>query len=423
MVTPPAHPAPHHEAHWQSRLGDLIEYRRQHGHPNVPVEWKPDPSLGAWVKQQRRMHRNGQLPEHRKQQLEQLGLDWNPKEELDVVWNERFARIAEFHARYGHANVPVNWQPDRTLGKWVKTQRKRHRAGSLPPERTARLESLGFEWNPKSAHREERIAQLAEFRSTHGHADVPVDWPPDPSLGAWLKKQRAAARAGRLPIDIRKRLTVLDVRWAPKTVNDDLWELRFAELVKFQITHGHCRAPKGWPPSPHLASWIKVQRAEARRGNLTADMKARLDSLGFDWNPKDELKTKWDERFAQLVEFRSRHGHTRVPVGCKTHPALGRWVKKQRARHSRGILAPDRIARLESSGFEWSVRDDFDTLWEMHLVELTEFHRQHGHFRPQKSSHRALWRWLKNQRENRSSGRLSTDRIARLEATGFRWET
>lgn len=421
MATPSPTPAPHHEAHWQSRLAALIEFHHLHGHANVPVGWKADPSLGAWLKQQRRLHRAGLLPEHRRLQLDELGLDWNPKEERDGIWDRHFAQLVDFHSRHGHANVPLIWWPNPSLGRWLKKQRAHHRSGKLAPERAARIESLGTEWNPQVAHWEERFAELAEFRSTHGHANVPVDWGPNPALGSWLKKQRAQARAGRLRRNLRERLSTLDVKWAPKLVNDDLWELRFAELVKFQVANGHCRVPGGWPPSPNLASWVKDQRTKARRGSLGADMKARLEDLGLDWNPREKLATQWEDRFAQLAEFRSQHGHCKVPVESKTHPALGRWLKTQRRLRREGRLDPVRTARLESLGIEWSLREDPESQWNKRLTELAEFHRQHGHFRPRKSLQGSLWKWIRVQREHHRKGGLAADRIASLEALGFPW--
>ena len=83
----------------------------------------------------------------------------------------------------------------------------------------------------------------------------------------------------------------------------------------------------------------------------------------------------WEARFAQLVRFRERHGHCRVPElggegGEEGDDAagLGRWVARQRflahadgrddgdAESSAPLLPVDRWRRLDEIGFEWEQR-------------------------------------------------------------------
>jgi hypothetical protein len=39
---------------------------------------------------------------------------------------------------------------------------------------------------------------------------------------------------------------------------------------------------------------------------------------------------QWTAMYEKLVEYRNTHGHCRVAHSSKTHPELGRWVKRQR---------------------------------------------------------------------------------------------
>jgi Helicase associated domain len=46
-----------HESVWLHRLSELKEFRRRHGHCNVPSVYNPNQKLSTWVKCQRRQHK------------------------------------------------------------------------------------------------------------------------------------------------------------------------------------------------------------------------------------------------------------------------------------------------------------------------------------------------------------------------------
>jgi len=72
------------------------------------------------------------------------------------------------------------------------------------------------------------------------------------------------------------------------------------------------------------------------------------------------LRSGWEGRVRQLVEYREEHGHTLVPRRYPENPALGNWVNKQRqlyrkylAKETPCSLTPERIELLNSLGFCW----------------------------------------------------------------------
>ena len=67
-----------------------------------------------------------------------------------------------------------------------------------------------------------------------------------------------------------------------------------AKLVAFRAMpgHGHCRVPNGWPADPKLGKWVGSQRKYKKRldaghpsPGITKERVAKLDQLGFEWNP------------------------------------------------------------------------------------------------------------------------------------------
>mmetsp|Transcript_14712 Transcript_14712/g.16841 ORF Transcript_14712/g.16841 Transcript_14712/m.16841 type:complete len:453 (-) Transcript_14712:84-1442(-) len=71
-----------HEATWQERLGALNEFKKEHGHCEVPSKYELNAQLATWVKCQRRQYKlylEGQpsnITEERIAELERYGFKW-----------------------------------------------------------------------------------------------------------------------------------------------------------------------------------------------------------------------------------------------------------------------------------------------------------------------------------------------------------
>jgi len=77
--------------------------------------------------------------------------------------------ICEWTKERGHASVPFN---EGELGWWVNTQRQTKRKGKLHPSREARLQSLGFVWNPSNS-RSQKASNVAMSSASTTPASTP----------------------------------------------------------------------------------------------------------------------------------------------------------------------------------------------------------------------------------------------------------
>lgn len=402
---------------WEQRFRQLRAFKRRHRHCNVPYRWRPNPALGQWVARQRRRHRLGRLEAHRVQRLERLGLAWLP---LEARWEQRLGELERFHAAHGHCRVPSAWARNPALANWVKQQRLAYWDGTLDTRRRRRLARLGFDWAPHETIWETRMRELRAYRREHGDCDVPVSYPANPDLGAWVHEQRQLWREGRLAQERVDRLESLDFNWS---VSDALWERHFQEWVQFRKRAGHGNVPRTWQESP-LGLWVRSQRRLRREGELPPDRERRLTRAGFVWEPRDDA---WESQFAKLAKFKRRHGHTRVPARWSQDRELGRWVRRQREMRRDGTLDSDRRRRLDRMGFDWDPGRDLTyqtQLWEARYAELRTFKARFGHTSvPQRfPANPSLGRWVNKQRVLRRQGRLERGRERRLRKLGFAWE-
>ena len=131
--------------------------------------------------------------------------------------------------------------------------------------------------------------------------------------------------------------------------HDEQWNARFEELLKYKSEHGDCNVPRS---QGKLGVWVNSQRS-AFKDSLAQDRIDRLNSIGFMWS--SALKrplVPWETRFSDLVQYKAKHGDCRVP---RSQGPFGIWVNYQRALYKNNKLSQDRVDRLNSIGFPWSL--------------------------------------------------------------------
>ena len=149
---------PYQSDQWYEKYRKLVQFKRINGHCLVPNNWNLNSPLALWVKRQRyqyKLKNEGQhstLTEEREQALEALGFVWDSH---GAVWEERLNELRGFKNVRGHCCVPANFKENHQLAIWVKCQRRQYKLfcdgkrSNMNQERIAKLEDLGFVWNPR----------------------------------------------------------------------------------------------------------------------------------------------------------------------------------------------------------------------------------------------------------------------------------
>ena len=332
---------------WKQGLAALTQFKRIHGHCSVPQGYADNPELARWVSRQRQ--KRDVLPQDRIRQLEEIGFDIKPQRKLSEggqkSWEEMFAALKEFKSTHGHCRVPTDWTENARLGRWVVVQRKKQK--TLGERRVRDLESIGFVWNPIDDQWEQQFTALKGYKAKHGHCNVPATRKRelDRELGRWCAHQRVLKRSNKLNAERIRRLEVLGFIFEPIASS---WEEMFAALMAYKRLYGHCNVPQTDAHNSRLASWVAGQHT--RRSNLTSDQTAKLEAMGFVWNPVDAY---WNEKFSELARYKATHGDCRVPQRWPDNPLLGVWCNNQRRRRKQ--LSDDRLRRLEEIGFQWRI--------------------------------------------------------------------
>ncbi|EJK44240.1 hypothetical protein THAOC_37237, partial [Thalassiosira oceanica] len=136
---------------------------------------------------------------------------------------------------------------------------------------------------------------------------------------------------------------------------EEKWNARFKELLDYKSEHGDCNV---LDKHGKLGKWVSLQRSAYLANSLGQDRIERLNSIGFKWVLRVLREAAptvpWETRFDELVQYKAKHDNCNV---AKSQGPLGNWVSTQRAAYMTGSLAQDRIDRLNSISFEWSLRE------------------------------------------------------------------
>ncbi len=336
---------------WDAYYGVLRREYESGRDANVAVDAIIDGlKVGAWLSRQRVSYLKGTLSTDRIARLEAIGIVWDP---LAEQWEKHLAVLKRLFDEGGDANVPGDTIIDGLkVGAWLANQRNAYKQGILSPNLIVRLEAIGIVWDQLAAQWEKNYAVLKRLFDEGGDANVAQGTVIDGlSVGNWLSAQRVAYNKGTLSPDRIARLEAIGIVWDPLAAQ---WEKYYAVLKRLFDEGGDANVAQGTViDGLKVGAWLNTQRNNYKNGTLSPDRIARLETIGIVWDP---FAAQWEKYYAVLKQLFDEGGDANVPVraiidGLK----VGAWLSQQRNAYKKGILSPDRIARLEAIGIVLSM--------------------------------------------------------------------
>lgn len=324
-------------------------------------------------------------------------------------WESNYLRLKEYREQHGHAALPRSL--DGKLYEWCVKQRAAWKRGKLSVSRYRLLSSLDFPWDAQFAKWKAMFYELAAFRASHGHCNVPLRTGSRAKLARWVVKQRHYHKHGLLRDERRRRLDGIGFSFDPEA---DAFARRVQQLRSWVVAHGHARVPRSAAASQRdlaLARWADGVRQRWRQGRLPIVAHRELRSIGFAFEPHNE---GWDAHLSALRSFKERRGH--VAPSANEDRRLHFWLGLQRRRYRERVLAPMRAAQLISIGVDLRPpRVAFNE----HLAKLELIYQQTG--RPDPSvGDVALNLWV-TQIRSLGPNRLGASCVRRLRKIAFRF--
>lgn len=401
-------------SYWRKMVMELTSFIEENGHSNVPQNYPDHPPLGIWVHNQRRIYKRYQNSEgssddhasndrisERFKALSSIGFEFNP---LEAHWRRMFSKLKEY-LKEGKQILRSSEDPSEvSLHQWVVSQRLKYKSEpkKLSDDQIKMLNSVGFVWDTRETEWYEKLDTLKEYKARHGHVNVPLEYPDNPSLGHWIHNQRREYRyflAGKRSYLTEERKKALEEIGFNFGVTKPTWNASFEELKKFAKEEGHPHVPLNVPEKYRiLRNWVTYQRHEYQlfkkgdtQTSMTTERIKKLKGIGFEFEPSE---VSWQTKFSQLKELSEKLGHFDLSH-LDEYKALASWVHRQRKGYKAKTLAQDRINKLNSIGFPWNKKRGN---WEQSYQELKDFYQNNGHLNVPIASHPKLYSWMRNQR-------------------------
>jgi hypothetical protein len=342
---------------WEQIFSELVQFKKQYGHCNVPYNWSENPKLFMWVSRQRSAKKRGQLSDRQVSSLSDIGFVWD---QHDATWNEMYSALVKFKEIHSHCNVPAIQPHDRWLANWVDLQRQLLNEGALSEERIIRLDKVGFVWTTRDFKWYRYLEEYIPYKVLP--RQLAMQKMPARCLRSasrvfrWATIQSKLRAEGLLDRNKIQSLDDIDSLWDLETPT---WEKMFLALGRYKRIHAHHNIPGDWTENPNLIQWVLRQLRTTGKGEPNEQQIMHLGEIGFKWGQyRTEWEImffalEWDQMLGELKTFKEMHGHCNVLDNQPLDSKLAMWVRNQRQAKDKGNLSQDRIRRLEEIGFQW----------------------------------------------------------------------
>ncbi|MFI5808683.1 Helicase associated domain protein [Streptomyces sp. NPDC051561] len=321
--------------YWRRGIEASVQYAEEVGGEELlvpyafvtPDDWMPgNYPLGVWHADQRRYYRAGKLDPARVDELDELGMVWNPLE-LEEAFEGWLECARSWTAVHGHFLPPATavWE-GRQLGAWAKNMRKAAKvadtiaerreaglsveseAGALTETRRDALDEIDPGWCPAWDTSWQRRLRLTQQHLKNG-GTVPMEAGElvvqGEDLGKWVQTCRYGwdelAYAQQYLLENALGLEPAGEGERPvKRTQDDKWMLNLRAAQAFHAREGHLRVPRTHEEqlesgeeaggtqeaaegsgSIKLGMWIANVRKRADK--LSPERRAALDGIGMEW--------------------------------------------------------------------------------------------------------------------------------------------
>ena len=439
-----------YQAAWEDGLTAARAFHTANGHLRVPADHDAVDRHGrpldlrGFLNRQRDRRRDDALAADRIAALDALGIDWNPALER---WETHLRLLRAYRDEHGHLAIPDGHTAEGLdLSALLGRLRVARRAGTLPADRIAVLDTLGIDWDPNTSAWTQMIDFLRTHHAEHGHIRFPSDTRTPPGVAGrdgvdisdWFTRVRHRRDNGRLSAEHIAELDALGMNWERDADKKAQWWASYDLAVRWHARHGHLRVPTTRRGSSKerdaLYSWLARQRTAYNNGTLAPDRIAALEKLDIDWQPLNGHDAKWLDHYDQAKDFHDQHGHLDfhlVANNSDTDPddatelhRLAKWLGEQRALNLRDRLRPDRYALLDTIGMDWA--PDGERAWKRAIARLDDYRRNHGNPNTMPNGYKSddgfgLHDWLARTKRQVARGQLDVGKTQQLLDRGVRF--
>ena len=256
----------------------IKKFKEDNGHMRIPDDFSVQGvSIQAWISQERKKYREGNLSETVRSGFAELGMSLSPLEDAEALYLEA---LSSFVRNHGHANVPYNYEVDGCkLGSWCVKLRIEANKKKLKGEKRKVLENLGFVFDKKEFEFNERYELLQGFSRLHGHLRLPKGYTENNiNLYNYLRGLRQRIKEGSSVLSSEQLDKLLAIGFkSGKPVESP--DVTLSKLESYVRKNGSLARLSVVDAA--LADRLYRLRKSGEKGRLSASQRSRLDALSY----------------------------------------------------------------------------------------------------------------------------------------------
>ena len=216
---------------------------------------------------------------------------------------------------------------------------------------------------------------------------------------------------------------IRDILEEMRNTFENSWEVVYKVLEEFFAKYNRFPSYDEEYQGYKLGVWCSNQRVLRNSGDLAQERIALLDALGFIWNSKDE---RWMNSFYQTKAYYEKHGCFPTSGNQdKEAVVVSSWIRNQRQLYKKGKLNEKRISFLRSIDII-TEPVSAEEKWEIAYQALASYVKENNHFPTASNSKESeeiyiMYRWMLRQRSAKNAGKLTEERVEKLDSIDFVW--
>ena len=197
----------------------------------------------------------------------------------------------------------------------------------------------------------------------------------------------------------------------------DNWTYNYKKLFDYYNKHGNSNIFKNYKKDIILYIWAVNQIKAYHNGCLSPEKVRMLNKIRFNWHYFNN--STWHKNFfilsSKMSDIKMR-GYSKVLK--ERYSKINRWCSAQRSAFNKGYLKEDKIALLNSIGFDWSIQEK---KWIELYIEFRQYFAIYEDLNTVKSKSSKIKKWIDNQSIKLQENKLEEYKIILLNSVTTKW--
>ena len=333
----------------------------------------------------------------------------------DKIWNNKYELLKEFINEFNRFPKNNEEYKEINLGNWLHKQKYYYQKEILPKERKEKLLYLNsniFDNFDNDKIWNDRYELLKEFINEFNRFPKKDQIYKNIKLGSWFSTQKILYKKNYLTIDRIQKLNLLNIKIRLS------WNDKY-ELLKEFINKNN-RLPKSAETyeNEQIGYWIGTQKGLYRQGKLSEEKVQKLKCLGIKFNSR----LSWNDKYELLKEFINKNNRLPIKNTIYKDIKLGDWLHTQKDLYRQGKLSEEKVKKLKCLNINILINNN--TVWNDKYELLKEFINKNNRLPKSAETYKdiRLGSWLNNQKHFYKKGKLSEEKVQKLESLGVKFD-